>query len=293
VLSESDRRALGLGEGQPAASLARPGKVVEAKVALHLSNRALAALGYGVDPAAPHATSLSEADFLRLGIPVTDLPGLSRDADEVVAARKGGAVSLAISIARIFSGLPGMKALLAYWYHFAIMFEALFVLTTIDTGTRIGRFLVQEMLGRLSPKLGNPGWLPGTLLSTSLIVGGFCYFMLTGNISTIWPMFGVANQLLASAALCVATTIILREGKRRRYALVTGLPLAFVATTTIIAGVEHITALYRDKPTLLQVNLLVTAALLGCVALVIGGSVRRWIGPLRGDAASLSPAAPQ
>src|SRR5262249_3290835 len=173
------------------------------------------------DPGAPHASTLGEADFLRLGIPVTDLPSLSRDADEVVAARTGGAVSLAISIARIFSGLPGMKTLLAYWYHFAIMFEALFVLTSIDTGTRIGRFLVQEMLGRISPKLGDPGWLPGSLFSTALIVAGWCYFMLTGSIGTIWPMFGVANQLLASAALCVATTIILRDGRRRRYALVT------------------------------------------------------------------------
>jgi carbon starvation protein len=282
VLSGADRRALGLTEGQPAASLAVPGKVVKAKVALHLGNRALSALGYGVDPGAPQASSLGEADFLRLGIPVTDLPGLSRDADEVVAARTGGAVSLAISIARIFSGLPGMKTLLAYWYHFAIMFEALFVLTTIDTGTRIGRFLVQEMLGRISPRLGDPGWLPGSLFSTALIVGGWSYFMLTGTIATIWPMFGVANQLLASAALCVATTIILREGRRRRYALVTFVPLAFVATTTITAGVEHIAALYRERPTLLQVNLLVTATLLACVALVIGGSVRRWIGPLAG-----------
>jgi carbon starvation protein len=173
------------------------------------------------------------------------------------------------------------------------MFEALFVLTTIDTGTRIGRFLVQEMLGRLSPKLGDPSWLPGSLLSTAFIVGGWSYFILTGNIATIWPMFGVANQLLASAALCVATTIILREGKRRRYALVTAVPLAFVGTTTIIAGIEHIAALYRAKPTLLQVNLIVTATLLGCVALVIGGSVRRWIGPLRGEAASLPAAAPR
>ena len=129
-----------------------------------------------------------------------------------------------------------MKTLLAYWYHFAIMFEALFILTTIDTGTRIGRFLVQELLGRVSPQLGETGWLPGALLSTALIVGGWSYFILTGCISTIWPMFGVANQLLACAALCVATTIILREAPKKRYALVTLLPLAFVSTTTITAG---------------------------------------------------------
>jgi carbon starvation protein len=184
---------------------------------------------------------------------------------------------LAIAVARVFSGLPGMKTLLAYWYHFAIMFEALFVLTTIDTGTRIGRFLVQELGGRVWPKLGQPGWLPGALGSTAIIVGGWSYFILTGSIATIWPMFGVANQLLASAALCVGTTILLREGKKRRYALVTLLPLGFIGTTTITAGVEHVRALLRENPSPWQVNLLVTVTLLGCVALIIGGSARQWV----------------
>jgi carbon starvation protein len=283
VLGDDDRRALGLAGGEPATTLARPGATIKASAALHLSNRALAALGYGVDPAAPHAASLSEADFLRLGIPVADLPGLSQDAGEVVAARTGGAVSLAIAIAKVFSGLPGMKALLAYWYHFAIMFEALFVLTTIDTGTRIGRFLVQELVGRFSPDAGRPGWLPGALVSTALIVAGWSWFMLTGSIATIWPMFGVANQLLASAALCVGTTIILREARNKRYAFVTLVPLCFVSTTTITAGIQAIRTLYvpmmqvPETASVGRVNLLVTATLLVCVGLVIGGSVRRWI----------------
>ena len=158
ALTEGDRALLHLEAGASARSLA--GGSVKASAALHLSNRALAALGYGVDPHEHRATSLAEADFLRLGIRVTDLPSLSQSANEVVAARTGGAVSLAIGMARVFSGIPGMKALLAYWYHFAIMFEALFVLTTIDTGTRIGRFLVQEFVGRVSPKFANPAWLP-------------------------------------------------------------------------------------------------------------------------------------
>ncbi len=285
VLASRDREALGLDEGEAAASLARPGAVVKASTALRLGNRALAALGYGVDPAAMHATSLEEADFLRLGIKVTDLPDLSQGAGEVVAARTGGAVSLAIAIAKIFSGLPGMKALLAYWYHFAIMFEALFVLTTIDTGTRIGRFLVQELVGRVWPKFGDPAWLPGSLASTLFIVAGWSYFMLTGSIATIWPMFGVANQLLASTALCIATTIILREAKRKRYALVTLLPLAFVATTTLTAGVQvmRFNAALLAAPATARmgaINLAVTGTLIVCVVLVIGGSVRRWITPL-------------
>jgi carbon starvation protein len=286
VLSPRDREALGLAPGQAAATLARPGATLKASAALHLGNRALSALGYGVDPSEPHASSLGEADFLRLGIPVTDLPGLSQGANEVVAARTGGAVSLAISIAKIFSGLPGMKALLAYWYHFAIMFEALFVLTTIDTGTRIGRFLVQELVARVSPRLGAPGWLPGALLSTGFIVGGWTYFLLTGSIATIWPMFGVANQLLACAALCVATTIILREARDKRYAAVTLLPLVFVSTTTITAGIQAIRQLYLPMTGAPEtaftgwVNLIVIGTLLACVALIIGGSVRRWISPL-------------
>jgi carbon starvation protein len=118
-------------------------------------------------------------------------------------------------MARVFSGLPGMSTLLAYWYHFAIMFEALFILTTIDTGTRIGRFLVQEFVGRWNEELGKSTSKVGGVLATFAVVAGWEYFILTGSISTIWPMFGIANQLLACTALCVATTIILREAKRR------------------------------------------------------------------------------
>jgi carbon starvation protein len=283
VLSEKDRAALGLARGQAAASLGdKPGATIKASAALHLGNRALAALGYGVDSHATSATSLEEADFLRMGIKVTDLPGLSQDANEVVAARTGGAVSLAISMARVFSGLPGMKTLLAYWYHFAIMFEALFVLTTIDTGTRIGRFLLQELLGRVTPKLGDTSNIPAAALSTALIVAGWSWFILNGTIATIWPMFGVANQLLSTTALCVATTVILRQGKRRRYALVTFLPLCFVSTTTLTAGVKAMSALYwpmlarPETATTGRVNLLVTGTLIACVLLVLFGSVRRW-----------------
>jgi carbon starvation protein len=283
ALSVQDREALGLRPGEPASSLAqRPGATIKASAALHLSNRALAALGYSVDPAAPHATELTEGDFLRMGIPVSDLPALSKAANEVVAARMGGAVSLAIGMARIFSGLPGMKTLLAYWYHFAIMFEALFVLTTIDTGTRIGRFLLQEFGGRVYPRFADPAWTPGALLSTGLIVGGWAYFILTGSIQTIWPMFGVANQLLAMTALCIGTTLILKSAARPVHALVTLLPLCFVSTTTTTAGVRAIQELYLpmtrapETATVGRINLLVTSTLLACVLLVLVGCIRRW-----------------
>ncbi|MEO7329597.1 MAG: carbon starvation protein A [Minicystis sp.] len=298
VLSEKDRSSLGLAPGQSATGLAeKKGATIKASAALHLSNKALSALGYAVEPTEPQATSLGEADFLRMGIKVTDLPGLAQGANEVVAARTGGAVSLAISMAKVFSGLPGMKTLLAYWYHFAIMFEALFVLTTIDTGTRIGRFLLQELWGRASPKLGRTSWLPGALASTLIIVLCWSYLILQGSIATIWPMFGVANQLLASTALCVGTTVILKEAKNKRHALVTFLPLCFVGTTTLTAGVKAIGTLYLpllEKPetaTIGRVNLVVTSTLIVCVVLVIVGSVRKWIGLLSPRAPAAAPSA--
>ncbi|WP_394836166.1 carbon starvation protein A [Pendulispora rubella] len=288
--NEHDRGLLGLGAGASVGSL--EGKKLPASKVLALSNPALAALGYHVDPAAPRATTLDDSDFARLGLHVKELPGLSQSAGEVVAARTGGGVSLAVGMARVFSGLPGMSTLLSYWYHFAIMFEALFILTTIDTGTRIGRFLMQEFLGRIRPELGvrsesGKQNMAGGILATLIIVGGWTYFILTGTISTLWPMFGVANQLLACCALAVGTTILLRDAKRRVYALVTALPLVFVATTTITAGVQSIFTLYLPMTTNAAtrtngyINISVTTLLLVCVVMIIGGSALRWLSVIR------------
>lgn len=285
VLTPHDRELLGLKPGQSAGSLA--GQKIALGHALALSNVTLAALDYHVDSAAPRATMLEDADFARLGVHVKELPAMQRQADEVVAARTGGGVSLAVGMARVFSGLPGMSTLLAYWYHFAIMFEALFILTTIDTGTRIGRFLMQEFMARVSPELGKSTSKPGAVIATTIIVAGWSYFILTGNISTIWPMFGIANQLLACTALCVGTTIILREGKKKAYALVTLLPLLFVSTTTITAGVESVRRIFLPlvahpaTRTLGMVNVIVTSILLLCVAMVMLGSAWRWWGIAR------------
>ncbi|MBX3234185.1 MAG: carbon starvation protein A [Labilithrix sp.] len=281
VLTPHDRELLGLKEGEGAAAAA--GRKIALSNALALSNRSLAALDYHVDPEAARATTLDDADFARLGVKTQELPELSRASDEVVAARTGGGVSLAVGMARVFSGFPGMSTLLAYWYHFAIMFEALFILTTIDTGTRIGRFLMQEFIGRASPELGKSTSRAGAIVSTGLIVGGWSYFILTGNISTIWPMFGIANQLLACTALAIATTILLREAKKKVYALITLGPLAFVGTTTLAAGIESVRTLFlpmMQKPatyTTGLVNVLVTSLLLLCVVLVIAGSAVRWL----------------
>jgi carbon starvation protein CstA len=280
-----DRQLLGLGAEASIGTLASS-KLPASKV-LALSNGALFALGYHVDPTAPRATTLDEGDFARLGLHVKELPHLAETSGEVVAARTGGGVSLAVGMARVFSALPGMNTLLAYWYHFAIMFEALFILTTIDTGTRIGRFLMQEFLGRIDERLGASTSLVGGVTSTLLIVGGWTYFILTGNISTIWPMFGIANQLLACTALSVATTLLLRESSRRAYALVTLLPLAFVSVTTLTAGVESVLSLYWPMTqvpatrTTGLVNAGVTSLLLACIAMILVGSARRWVAILK------------
>jgi carbon starvation protein len=284
ALSADDRQKLGLATGASATTLS--GQSVKLSQVLRLSNAALAAAGFHVDAQAPHATELSHADFARLGVKVDDLPRLSAAADEVVAARTGGAVSLAVGMARVFSNLPGMSGLLSYWYHFAIMFEALFILTTIDTGTRVGRFILQEMLARSRhrglQRLGDPASLPAAALSTLIVVVGWAWLISSGSIATIWPMFGIANQLLAAVALVVGTTIILKEGRRRCYALVTGLPLLFVGSTTLIAGVRALIEIYLpmiDAPataTIGRVCSAVTVVLLFSVLVIMAAAGRRW-----------------
>jgi carbon starvation protein len=197
--------------------------------------------------------------------------------------RTGGAVTLALGIAKIFDGIPGLRGLMKYWYHFAIMFEALFILTTIDTGTRVARFLVGEFGGRVYRKLEEPNWLPGSVITSALVVTAWAAFIWSGSISTIWPMFGIANQLLAAVALCVATTIIINSG-RAKYCWVTILPLSFVATTTLVAGWKSITDIFwplSQKPetaTLGYVNIFLTTIIMIAAIIILVDSIRRWLG---------------
>ena len=223
-----------------------------------------------------YAINVATEKFTQMGISMVNLETFEREIGEAIAGRPGGAVSLAVGMAQIFSALPGMNHLLGYWYHFAIMFEALFILTTIDTGTRVARFLVQEFLGRVSPPLGRTDWLPGTLLSTGLVVCAWAYFILTGSIDTIWPMFGIANQLLAAVALCVGTSVLANAG-RLRYAWVTLLPLAFVSTTTLTAGWLAATTRFLPMNNLVGwLNAGLVFAMMGCVLIVLVESVGVW-----------------
>jgi carbon starvation protein len=158
--------------------------------------------------------------------------------EETLVGRTGGSVTLAVGMAQIFRNLPGMKSLMSYWYHFVIMFEALFILTTVDTGTRVARFIVQEMLGRVYKPLGKGTWLPGVLFTSFLVTYAWYYLLKGGTVNTIWPMFGIANQLLGVIALAVGTTYILRHSAKRIYALTTFVPFSFMAITVLTAGVQ-------------------------------------------------------
>ena len=212
--------------------------------------------------------------FAALNMPVVDLPQLSHMVGEDVAHRPGGAVSLAVGMAFIFSSIPGLDHLMNYWYHFCIMFEALFIMTLIDSGTRVSRYMLQELIAPVFPKLGNPHFLPGVYLCAAIVSSLWGYLVLQGNIGTIWPLFGVSNQLLATMGLAIGTTVIMRLG-HKRYAWVTGIPFVFMAVITVYADYLNIFTNYipQAKWSLVIISLI----MLILFALVVVEAIRSWI----------------
>jgi carbon starvation protein len=221
-----------------------------------------------------------------------DLAGVERMVgNEALRGRVGGAVTLAVGMAFVFSdsltwtGLP-IADIMKYWYHFAIMFEALFILTTIDAGTRIARFLLQETVGKVHPRFERTDWLPGALLATLVVTAGWAGLVATGSIDTIWPMFGIANQLLSVAALALVTTMLINSG-RARYAPLTLLPMLFVTVTTMTAGAQmagRFQGMIAEGKEALKgiLNLGLTLFVMISVGLVLLFAVSRWLGVLSG-----------
>ncbi len=166
------------------------------------------------------------------------MAGLAKEVgEETLVGRTGGAVTLAVGMATVFKNLPGMAHMMSYWYHFVIMFEALFILTTVDTGTRVARFIVQEMLGRIYKPFAKGTWIPGVLITSFIVSYAWYYLLKGGDIATIWPMFGVANQLLGVIALAIGTTLILMRSPKRVYALTTFVPYLYMAVTVLTSAV--------------------------------------------------------
>lgn len=229
--------------------------------------------------------------------------------EQTLFNRTGGAPAFAVGMAHIFSNSLGGQAVMALWYHFALMFEALFILTVLDAGTRVGRFMIQDALGHVWKPLGRTSWYPSVLSTSALIVAGWGYFLWQGvrdplgGINSLWPLFGIANQLLAAVALCVATTIIIKM-HRAKYALVMLAPLAWLVTVTFSAAWHKIfdpdprigfvsqarrLAASGGSARLIfnnRLDAVVTGLLVVMVTVILVESVRQWMGILNGSRAA-------
>ena len=257
---------------------------------------------------APQATPQEQAKYAHIvtwaqdshqwDLKPAELKELEAGVREDLVGRTGGAVTLAVGMAKVFSSLPGMKQLMSYWYHFVIMFEALFILTLLETGTRVARFVFQETLMQFNPNytIGHqPKWSVNVIMSM-VVCGLWGGLLLIGNLDTLWRMLGIANQLLAIIALAVGTTYLLRKAPQRVYALCTFLPLCFVVVTVFAAGIQSIqmwwarTDLVGKDLFLMRLACALATIMLSLSLVIIIDSVRCWISILRSPAAAPSDA---
>ena len=220
------------------------------------------------------AINSTQSAFAALGIQVQDLPSLAEQVGENLMHRPGGAVSLAVGMADIFNKIPGMEQFMGFWYHFCIMFEALFILTLIDAGSRVGRYLLQELIGKFSPKFGDTEWWPGIIICSAAISICWGYLVLQGNIGVIWPLFGVSNQLLAAVTLAIGTSFIYRHG-RGRYAWVTMIPCIIMSLITVDADYENIFYNYIPAGKWLLITISVIMPILDAIVMI--EAIKSWI----------------
>jgi carbon starvation protein len=216
--------------------------------------------------------------FAKLGMIPKELPMLSNLVGEQLAGRPGGSVSLAVGMSYVFYKIPGLKGLMSYWYHFCIMFEALFILTTIDSGTRIGRYLFQDLFGKFYKPLAKQDSWFNIIFFSFLMSFAWGYLLYTGSISTIWPLFGVANQSLSAIAFAIGTSVLIRMGKKK-YIPITIIPMIFISIATFTASIENITGNYipNHKIALTVLSLI----LIFILALILYESVKHWIADLK------------
>ncbi len=214
-------------------------------------------------PAAGYAQFLAENPSLG----AVELPYFMEKIGIDLQGRTGGAVSLAVGMAHIFNSIPFMDEVMAYWYNFAIMFEAVFILTAIDAGTRVGRFFLQEMMGNVFPKFNDKNWMPGVIISSFLFTFAWGYLVFTGNVSSIWPLFGISNQLLAACGLIVCTTMLMRMD-RGKYALCAAVPGVMMAIITFWAGYLQVVDIYLPKGDYLLAGLAIVAMVLMLIVFI-------------------------
>jgi len=220
------------------------------------------------------AINSTQQAFAALGVHVQDLPVLAQQVGENLMHRPGGAVSLAVGMADIFNQIPGMSQFMGFWYHFCIMFEALFILTLIDAGSRVGRYLLQELIGKFSPKFKDAEWWPGIIICSIVINVSWGFLVLQGNIGVIWPLFGVSNQLLSAVTLAIGTSFIYRHG-RGRYALITMIPCIFMSFITVYADYDNIFYNYIPNGKWLLIAISVIMLILDAVVMI--EAVKSWI----------------
>ena len=226
-------------------------------------------------------TTLGADVLTKMGFAPERIQELSTMVGTDVRGRPGGAVSLAVGMASIFSALPGMKGLMAYWYNFALMFEALFILTMVDTGTRVARFLLQEMGGHFYTPLRRHSWMPGTIITSAIVTAAWGALIHTGSISNIWPMFGVSNQLLAGLALAIGTTLILKK-RKTKYAWVTATPMAFMLVLTLTAAWKLVIRFWGlaemepKKRFVYHLDAVLVAAMAALAIIILVDALRMW-----------------